>query len=257
MGGMEFISPNAYGVAGVVTKDPSLIVEEIFNVLRQDAGAWQKLEDFQREHRLDIRYDFAASLGNEFLLAVDGPILPTPSWKSVIEVNDAARLQNAIEWSITDMNREAAARQEMPIVLSSETAGGRTFYALTTTSFPAGIHYTFWGGYLIMAPSRALLMEAIETHDTGNSLVRSAAFRAQLADDGQDYTSGFIYQNIRAIANALPGDVLKTANIGTLPTVISLYGESDRIVMTSKGVLGMNIASMAGIQGMVRASGLQ
>src|SRR5207253_5826818 len=98
-----------------------------------------------------------------------GPILPTPAWKVVIEVNDAARLQNTIEWSIADANREAAAHQKTSETLTSETVGGRTFYSVGGTKLPAEIHYTYWAGYMIIAPSRAMLMEAIQNHDTGNS----------------------------------------------------------------------------------------
>ena len=35
--------------------------------------------------------EIAANLGGEVTVAVDGPLLPTPSWKVAIEVNDPAR----------------------------------------------------------------------------------------------------------------------------------------------------------------------
>src|SRR5207244_276659 len=124
MGALEFISPGAYGVAAIVTKDPSSMFDDIFGFISGDGRASQDLENYQAEHHVDIRRDLVAPLGNELLFAVDGPILPTPSWRIVIEVNDAARLQNSIEWSITDMNREAAARQQPGATLGSETGGG-------------------------------------------------------------------------------------------------------------------------------------
>jgi hypothetical protein len=256
MGALEFVSPNAYGVAAVVTRDPALIVEDLFAFFQGNAQVLSDIEDYQREHGVNIRYDIAAPLGNEFLVAVDGPILPAPSWKVVIEVNDAARLQNAIQWAVVDFNREAAARQTQPLALASETAGGRTFYTMSSARFPAGIHYTFWAGYMIVAPGRALLMEAIQNHDTGNTLARSAAFQSQLPSDGQDHASGLVYQNIQSAASALPVDLTGGTALTGLPTVVSLFGERDRIVMSSKGVLGTNIASMAGIGGMIRAAGV-
>jgi hypothetical protein len=257
MGALEFVSPNAYGVAAVVTKDPTLIVEDLFGFVRGDATTLGRIEAYQREHGVDIRHDIAEPLGNEFLVAVDGPVLPTPSWKVVIEVNDAPRLQNTISMSVVDINREAATRQEPPVSLTSDTAGGRTFYTISSTSFPAGIHYTFWAGYMIAAPSRALLIEAIQNHDTGNTLVRSEAFRSQLPDDGRDYASGIFYQNVQRLAESLPIDLAGTAGLNALPTVVALYGEPNRIGMSSKGMLGMNIASMAGIGGMIQAAGLK
>jgi hypothetical protein len=257
MGALEFISPNAYGVAGVVTKDPSLMLDDLFALLPGDSQALKDFENYQTDHRVDIRRDLVAPLGNELLIAVDGPILPMPSWRIVIEVNDAARLQNTIEWSIANMNREAAAQQQHGATLTSETAAGRTFYSLTGTNSPTEIHYTYWAGYMIIAPNRAMLMDAIQNHDTGNSLPRSAAFRSQLPADGQDYASGFVYQNIQAMTKSLPVDVLKQIPVNTVPSLVCLYGEADRIVMSSKGVLGMNVASLAGITGMLKLTGLK
>ncbi len=252
MGALEFISPNAYGAAAVVTKDPALMLDDILGLAGADAG--QSLQNFQNEHRVDIRQDLAAPLGNEFLIAVDGPILPTPSWEFVIEVNNAARLQNAIEWGVSELGREAASRQQPAVMLTSETSGGRTFYMLT--SLPVEVHYTFWAGYVIVAPSRALLMQAIQNHDTGNSLLHSAAFRSQLPADGRDYASGFVYQNVQGLASMLPAQLLKQNPVTALPGLISLYGETDRIVLSSKGMLGMNIARMAGIRGLIDATGM-
>jgi hypothetical protein len=257
MGALEFISPNAYGVAAVVTKDPSLMLNDILALVAGDSGAMQDFENYQREHHVDIRRDLVAPFGNELLVAVDGPILPTPSWRVVIEVNDATRLQNTIEWSIADMNREAAARQRAGATLTSETVGGRTFYSLGGTTLPTEIHYTFWAGYMIIAPSRAMLVEAIQNHDTGNSLLRSAEFRSQLPADGRDYASGFVYQNVQALTKLLPIDALKQTAVNTLPSVVCIYGEADRIVMSSRGVLGMNVASVAGITGMLNVTGLR
>jgi hypothetical protein len=254
-GRAEFISPTIR-CSGHRTKDPSSMFEDIFGLVSREGTAAQDLENYQAAHRVDIRRDLIATLGNEVLVAVDGPILPTPAWKVVIEVNDAARLQNTIEGSVADMNRELAARQKPGVKLTSETAGGRTFYSFAGSAFPTEIHYTYWAGYMIIAPSRAMLMESIQNHDTGNTLLRSAAFRSQLPADGRDYASGFVYQNIQAMTASLPVDVLKQSGVNTLPSLVCLYGESDRIVMSSKGVLGMNIASMAGITGMLNMTGL-
>ena len=264
MGALEFISPNASGVAAVITKDPTLIFDDVFALIQNEPKALEDFEEFQRQNRLNLREDLAASLGNEFLVGLDGPLLPTPSWRVVIEVNDAARLQNAIEWSVTNLNREAAIRQEPPMVVTSETVGGRTFYLMSGSArFPTGIHYTYWMGYIILAPSRALLMESIQNRDTGNTLARSAAFRSQLPADGRDYASGFVYQNILNIVSNLPTglagaeiDALKASVVDSLPTLISLYGEPTRIVMSSKGVLGMNIASIGGLNGIINAAGI-
>ncbi len=58
------------------------------------------------ESELKIRFhqDLADTLGGEVTFALDGPILPTPSWKVVAEVRDPGRLQSTIQQLVTDVN---------------------------------------------------------------------------------------------------------------------------------------------------------
>jgi hypothetical protein len=240
MGALDFVSANAYGAAGVVVKEPVQIMEDLLGFLQNaEPAAIRDLNEFEQQHRIDVRHDLAAPLGGEFLFALDGPLLPTPSWKVIVEVYDAARLQNTIQWLVSEYNREAAAKQWPALSVSSETVGGRTFYALRSSEVSHQIHYTFWSGYLIATPNRTLLSEAIQYKETGNSLGRAQSFRSQIPADGRDYISGFFYQNMSAASSFVPA--------GLMPTLICLYGESDRITLSSKGVLGMNLASLGAI----------
>src|SRR5215216_4939816 len=87
MGSLEYISPDANVVAGFVVKNPATLVDELLGVLETVSPDLRKnLEKQQTDHGLDIRNDIAAPLGGEFAFAIDGPILPTPSWKLVFEV---------------------------------------------------------------------------------------------------------------------------------------------------------------------------
>ena len=54
--------------------------------------AAESLLDLQLRAKL---YDIFSWRGGEYAFAIDGPILPTPSWKLVFEVNDPAHLQQA------------------------------------------------------------------------------------------------------------------------------------------------------------------
>lgn len=247
MGALEFISPAAYGVAGAVTKDPASMFDDVVMALQKNLQTWQDFQNYQTEHRVDIRRDLVATLGNEFLIAIDGPVLPTPGWRIVVEVNDAARLQNTIEWTINDMNREAAARQLPTLTLSSSTSGGYTFYSLKGENLPVEIDYTYWSGYMIVAPTQTMLLEAIQNHDNGNSIARSASFRSQLPADGRDNASAFVYQNLQAL----------TKSVNTPPSLVAFYGEPDQIVVSSKGALGANVGSIAGLAGMMDFAGFK
>jgi hypothetical protein len=268
MGALDFVSPDAYGFSSWVVKDPELILDDIFNLAQNERGAAKHLAEMEQKHGINLRRDLAEPLGNEVLVAIDGPILPTPSWKVVFEVNDMPRLENAIRDAVTNINRELLMLQKPEWSLGSETVEGKTYHSLTSKSSPVEIHYTSWMGYMILAPRRALLTEAIRIHDSGNSISRSAAFRSEMPADGRDLTSGIMYQNIEAISRSIPSaatDAL-SANLQnelrqaallqkSVPKVAVVYGEQDRILGSAKGSFGINLASMLGFQGMVHAAG--
>jgi hypothetical protein len=246
MGALEFISPNAYSAAGAVTRDPALILDDLFRVVGEADGGAEALEAYQREHRFNIRNDLAAPLGNEFLIALDGPILPEPAWRGVVEVNDATRLQHSIENAIAGASREGRA-----VSLSSEIVDGKTFYRVNMSGLPVEIHYAFWGGYMILGPKRAFVMEAIRNHESGNSLARAPAFRSQLPD-GRDAASAFFYQNVQSLTDRLPANGVSQAIAKTGPSTIYVYGEPDRIVISGKGVMGMGGPGFTGLANLQR-----
>src|SRR6185437_10205943 len=104
MGALEYISPDANVVAGFVVKDPKALVGDLLGVLETVSPELRKNLDRQQSlHGLDIRNDIAAPLGGEFAFAIDGPILPTPAWKLVFEVNDPEHLQNTLERVVSDV----------------------------------------------------------------------------------------------------------------------------------------------------------
>src|SRR6266498_3639305 len=86
MGALEFISPDASLVAAFVVKEPTALVDDLFETLKKaDDKGWNELQRFQAEQGIDLRNDFAAPLGGEYAFALDGPVLPVPSWKAVYQ----------------------------------------------------------------------------------------------------------------------------------------------------------------------------
>jgi hypothetical protein len=268
MGSLDFVSTDAYALSAWLTKDPDLILDDILSIAQSNGDLAERLRTFQESNNIDLRRDLAEPLGNEVLIALDGPVLPTPSWKIVFEVNDLPRLENTIQFIVTTLNREAAARGLPTLNLESETVEGKTYYALKSTGAPVEIHYTSWMGYMIVTPSRALLTEAIRIHDSGTSISRSAAFRSQLPPDGRDVASAVMYQNLESMAQSLPSmedvlnrdvrESLRTATLfqSSMPKVVFVYGDQDRILGAARGSFGLRIASMLGLRGMMDATGM-
>ncbi|HEX6738403.1 MAG TPA: FecR domain-containing protein, partial [Vicinamibacteria bacterium] len=208
MGALEFFTPNAQAVGAFVSKSPALVLDDIVAILSVDRGQGRR-DLAQLESRLDLRLreDLAATLGGEFAVALDGPLLPVPGWKVVIEVNDPARLQASLQVLLEKAAAEAArhpeARERFAPRLEAEQSGGLTYYALR--GLPIEVHYAYAAGYLVAGPSRALVAQALRTRASGDTLGRSGRFRSLLPADGQDHVSAIAYQNLGASLSAVLG----------------------------------------------------
>jgi hypothetical protein len=253
MGTLDFVSPDATMAAAFVIKNPWELVNDLFRSM----DAHKEESDVQVDRHRVIS-ELAQALGGEFAFAVDGPLLPTPSWKFAIEVYNPDRLQVGIEDAINQINRQSTGPK---LQLAKEDAGGRTFYKITAdkTQLPVEIDYTYVDSYLLAAANRTLLTQAIQNRQTGHGLTRSDRFRAQLPRDGQVNFSAILYHNI-GTALAPIADQLKNTNaltpqqraaIDTLtsnsaPGLIYAYGQQDRIVVaTNSGFFGLNVNSLA------------
>jgi hypothetical protein len=247
MGSLDYVSSNAGVAVSFVSKQPALMLDDLVSTIGASVPNFsQNLASANSELGLNIRNDLASALGGELTLALDGPVLPTPSWKAIVEVNDSGALQLAIEKLVRDLNREAGKSNQPGVMLSQDQVGGRTFYAIhsQTVGLSAEYDYTFADGYMIIAPSRALLLAALGTHENGSSLARSASFRALLPSDNQANFSAMIYQNLSPILKPLASQLssgqlamLQQLAADAKPSVFCAYGESDRIEVASSGKL--------------------
>jgi len=219
MGALDYISPEAGFVMAFTMNNPGAIFDELPQTL-------------PAQQSMDIRHEAAASLGGEFAFAVDGPVFPVPSWKIVAEVYDSARFEAAVE-------KAAAAFQ---FRTSHETVGSRTFYTLAGNP-PNPLteaHYTFASGYLIAAPTRALVTQALDVQTNGAGIVRSPAFLGLMPHDPYTNASALVYQNLGntlAPLAGLLGPKAPTEMSNMKPFLIAAYREPDRIALASTGDL--------------------
>jgi hypothetical protein len=247
MGSLDYVSSNAGAAVSFVAKQPALMLDDIFSTIgASNPNFSQSLAQTNSELGLNLRDDLARALGGELTLALDGPVLPAPSWKAIVEVNDPGALQVAIDKLVQASNREAQKSNQPGLMLNQAQFGGRTFY--TIQSQGAGLStecdYTFADGYMILAPSRALLLVALQTHANGTSLARSASFRALLPSDNHANFSAMIYQNLSPILKPLSSQLtsgqlalLQQLAADAKPSVFCAYGESDRIEVASNSKL--------------------
>src|SRR6185295_19261790 len=262
MGSLSFFSPDANLAAAFVVKSPVSILDELV-ALNPDFA--RELAEAQSQHGFDLRSDLAAPLGGEIAVAMDGPVLPSPSWKLVVEVYDPARLQQTFERAVARLNEELRSQGKPGVELAGEQSGGRTYWAIRSAEQKFELHYLFEDGYMVAGPSRALLERAIQLRESGVTLATTAKFRDLLGPDGQVNVSVLVYQNLAPLAKSaskvLPAaathphggpDIAKfLATQG--PMLYYAYAEPDRIVFagSNQNPLGLNLGTLAGLGSMI------
>jgi hypothetical protein len=265
MGSLEYISPDANVVAGFVVKDPVKLVDDLLGVIETVSPDLRRnLDKQQADHGLDIRRDIAAPLGGEFAFAIDGPILPTPSWKMVFEVNDSAHLQQTLERVVGEINNQAAKFGKSGLLWDRADIAGRTYYTLKSADFGVEVNYTYVNGYVVMGPSRAMVERSVRAQEQGYTLLRSTRFTAGLPSDGNANFSAIFYHNLaplvqpfaERIANSagnLPQEqqqAIKAMAADMPPTLAYAYAQGDSITFaanTEGGPFGLSPATLLGV----------
>ena len=241
IGSLDFVSTNAAIAVAGLSKDPKAIADDLMAMATGGGAGNSGFDEANAKLGINVRDDLIANLGGDFLLALDGPVLPTPSWKAVIEVNNASQLEYTLERLVQAINAQEQGPKSHQVAIDPSEVSGQRFYAVRdVTSGAVVANYTFSDGYMIIAPSRALLMEALQTHANGNSLARSTAFRALLPKDENENYSAVAYQNLSPVLTPLlskfsgdSAEALRKLAADARPTAICAFGKESRIEVAS------------------------
>ena len=262
MGSIDYISPDANIAAGFVIKNPTAVVDDLLSVINSVCPDLNKhLEELEKNHGLNLRNDIAVPLGGEYAFAIDGPILPTPSWKLVFQVNDPMHLQQTFERVVNEVNAQAAKEGKKGLEWDRADVGGRPFYTLRSADFGFEVNYVFANGYMIAGPSRALVEQALRYHDSGTTLKSSPKFTAGLPADGQVNFSAFVYHNIASLVQPfaktlgganIPSGPQKAMTMAAMmePTLAYAYAYGDHMEVaanTEGGPFGLSPATLLGM----------
>jgi FecR protein len=246
MGALDYVSPDAAAAVAAVVPNSGAIVDQLKVIAPKELGA--------------VREALAGSLGGEFAIAVDGPLMPIPSWKLIAEVYDPAAAQAALQQAVAGYTDDPANAGHKPLTSTQETFQGRTFYTIAVPD--AGplleFHYTFAGGYLIAGPTRAVVARALQIKESTDSLMHSSKVMAMMPRDRFANFSLVFYQNvapaIAPIAGLLGGMMPRrpgenSPSLGGLtsvkPSLIAAYAEPERITFAANGdILGPALASL-------------
>jgi len=269
MGALDYVGPEANFLAAVVIKRPEELVDELFEFLGQaEPGFQERLAAFEAEQGVNVRADFAAPLGGEIAAALDGPMLPTPAWKLVLEVYDPARLQRTIEWLVERLQQHAQAAGGAGFKLERQVEGSQEYFRLTSLDTGLEAAYVFDHGYLVAAPSRGLIERALQARRTGVSLPASPGFMKFMPRDGHVDFSGVVYHNLAPVLGPLSRVVqagkdaadpdqqqlIQALAAETGPGMALLYGEERQITLSGineGGLFGSSLASLSGFGGLL------
>jgi len=254
MGSLDFVSPNAYVAASAVTKDAAEMFDDLFDLVSaQDPEAFNELMNLEGWLGIDLREDLAASFGGEATFALDGPLLPVPSWKLIVEIYDPETFVSTLERALVLANARLRADGLAEVRLDAESAGDRTFYTLARNGLDGAVVFAAVDGYLVMAPSRALIEHAIDYRDSGVTLPNSAAFQALLPANGYTDCSALVYRDLEAFLDAVPDEVLNELELadavgdGLGKGLVCIFGEVDRVTASATGGSLVGLASTLGL----------
>jgi hypothetical protein len=263
IGSVSFVSPDATFAAAFIMKNPRAIATEFITFATQgNPDFLAQLTSFESQAGVSLIDDIAAPLGSDVTFAMDGPLLPIPTWKFAMEVNDQDRLQKTLTTLVSRYNQTPPA-QTGRLVLGTDQVGARTFYSLRTEKLPdLAAYYTFVDGYLLASNGEASLTQSIQDRQAGNTLVASANFRNQLPADNFANFSAILYNNLTAKLSPIAGTLQSSTALSTsqqqamaalaassVPGLICVYGGPDQIVAATRGsFVGFNLGTLAGIQ---------
>ena len=264
MGSLEFVTPDASMVTSAVIKNPRSIMEEMFKMIGSgDANFTQHLADFEAKTGVNVLNDITAPLGGEVTMAFDGPMLPTPRWKLILEVYDPATLQSTIAKLVDSYDREAD-QKGRSLRLTERQVGSRTYFIISGSN-PSNanqptseVDYTFVDSYLIAAPDISTITRAIQSREAGYTLPHSSGFQALLPSDGYTNFSAIFYHNIGPVVGPLAQQLKASGALtsqqrqsvdaltaNSAPGLIYAYGEPDRIVVASNtGFMGFDLGTL-------------
>ena len=252
IGALGFFSPDAQIAGAVLLGNAADFVERFKKP--SDAGEPAQLGG------VDFLDDWMLAAGGEVAFGLDGPLLPTPSWRAVIEVYDKAAFQEGIETAVRRANEVVALpARGTEATLVVHTNARYPSYELRFRGFSA--HYAYFDGYLVAAASAALVDQAKRIYDSDLTLLSSGEFRELLPRDRQPGFSAVGYTDFGDLASATWEAVSKNipepqreiildvlADAG--PGLYAVYRERDRVRIVVNGPLGLSFPELAILAGL-------
>jgi hypothetical protein len=182
-------------------------------------------------------------------------MLPVPSWKLIVEVYDSGTLIHTLGRAVDLVNIQLAGLGEPLLVLEASEVSGRTYHTLSREGIDGQAVFTTVDGYLVAAPSQALIDQSIRYRTNGVTLTSSSTFQALLPDNGYTVCSALVYRDLGSLLDAIPPEMLGELEFadalsdGLSQGLVCVFGEDDRITASATGGSLIGLASTLGMCG--------
>jgi hypothetical protein len=274
MGALDFVTPGASFAAAFVVKQPAQVLDDLLRLIETvDPGLRAELAQLEARTGVQLRADIAATLGNDLVAAIDGPLLPVPSWKLVMEVQDPGRLAHSLERLVGELNRVTSAagrpgltwaRKQSTSALRSAAISTSDTFTLKAPGTPFEAHLVFADGYLVVAANEQMLHRAVRARQGGQVLRGSWRFQQLLPPDREANFSAVVYHNLGEAASAVAGWLSGTGALQSeqqegldrlirdaKPGLFYVYGGSQDIqVASTGGFFGVTLDHVVGSAGL-------
>jgi hypothetical protein len=167
MRSLDFVSPKAVLVGSVLLKNPAQIFDEVKDLSStSNPKAFETIAQMEDALKLSLKDDLLGRLGGEVTFEIDRLAPPDPVWKAILQLNDPDRLQATLSRLLA----------RIPINAQQSEEGGITYRTLRIPSAQKTLEigYAFVDGYLVIGSSRATVADAVQRHQTGQSLAKSS-----------------------------------------------------------------------------------
>lgn len=256
--GLGFVSPKAAMAMDLQLKNPAEIFDDLQEILRiANPAGLSAITQVEQGMGINLKQDLLSKLTGEITFTTSMPATgEEPLWSAMLRVNDVAGLQRTLQQLISRAGMDVRPTDE----------GGLVSYAVPVGSRgkPQYVNYAFAEGYLLAAPSRDLLTQALVIHRSGDSLLHSREFLSSLPAGHSAIASAIIYQNFGPyMANAVkalsPEMAQLFSQLGSVsaPVSVSLYGEENAIkeggTSSRMDMAGVLIGAAIAIPNLLRA----
>jgi hypothetical protein len=231
----------------VSTREPLQLFEEFTaQITRAQPDFEHGLASMDEKLGAGFVQNLAGALGTEAAVALTGLSTSGPTWVMASLANNPSVIDGSMQKLVDTFNAELGPdEQAKRIVLSQESASGRTWTTIKPGGLPVGITWTYDQGYLVAGSDRASAERAIATRSGGSPLVWSPEFLGQLPSSAGLHPSAFGWLNPKGALGILTA-------LTTNPAVSELVSGRDPILVVFDGTPEqIHAASRTRISGLI------